>query len=262
MVVVYVINMLNQLKADFQKLKNPKQAEVLQRFFKTGPGEYGEGDVFLGVKVPEQRKIARQYQDLALKDLQKLLASGIHEYRLTALFVLVLQYQKAGKKAARDQAAKMADAQAAKAEQIKIVNFYLKNARYVNNWDLVDSSAPYILGDAWLEEARRGLPAMHALYRLARSRDLWEKRIAMLATYGFIRQGEFKDALRVAEILLPDEHDLIHKAVGWMLREIGNRDLKTEEDFLRRHAAKMPRTMLRYAIEKFPEGKRREYLRK
>jgi len=230
---------LNQLKQDLHQFKNPDKAKVHARFFKTGKGEYGEGDKFLRIKVPDQRKVSKKYKNLSLNDLQKLLHSKIHEYRLTALFILVIQYQKADEN-----------------QKAKIVNFYLKNTKNVNNWDLVDSSAHYILGE-WLIDKDKSI-----LYTFAKSENLWERRIAMMTTYYFIKQKQFEDTLKIAEILLKDKHDLIHKAVGWMLREIGNRDQATEEKFLKKFYKKMPRTMLRYAIEKFEENKRQSYLKR
>lgn len=234
--------MLNQLKKDLQKLANPTKAKTALWFFKTGQGEYGEGDKFLGVSVPNQRTIAIKYKDLAITSLQSLLSSKIHEYRLTALFILVSQYNQAKK-----------DGQKKK----EIVDFYLKNTPNINNWDLVDSSAHYILGGYLLDEPDRKI-----LYKLAKSTNLWEKRIAIISTLAFIRANQFDDTLRIAEVLLNDKHDLIHKAVGWMLREVGNRNLKVAEEFLQRYYRQMPRTMLRYAIEKFSENKRLSYLKK
>jgi 3-methyladenine DNA glycosylase AlkD len=229
---------LDQIKKDFERLRNPKKAKVLSGFFKTGKGEYGEGDKFLGIVVPDQRKIAKKYFDLSLSDTQKLLSSRVHEHRLTALFILIAKYKKADEK-----------------EREKIFEFYLKNTRNINNWDLVDLSASNIAGDYLLKKNRS------TLRKLARSENIWEKRIAILATFAFIRNNDFEDTLRISEIFLGDTHDLIHKAVGWMLREIGKRDFKTEEEFLKKHYRIIPRTMLRYAIEKFPEEKRRRYLK-
>ena len=221
------------------KLKDPEKAKILSRFFKTSKGEYGEGDIFLGIKVPEQRKVAKKYTNLTLGDLQKLLNSKVHEHRLTSLIILVTKYKKANESGRNE-----------------IIDFYLKNTKNINNWDLVDSSAPYILGDYLLEKDRT------ILYNLAKSDDLWEKRISILSTFRFIRNNDFNDALKISKIHLNDEHDLMHKAVGWMLREIGKRDQEKEEKFLEKHYKKMPRTMLRYAIEKFDEDKRRYYLKK
>ncbi|HUS59953.1 MAG TPA: DNA alkylation repair protein [Nevskiaceae bacterium] len=231
--------MLNQIKKDLQKLKNPQKAKISARFFKTGKGEYGEGDVFLGITVPQQRKIAKKYPDLNLKQLQNLLSSKIHEHRLTALFVLINKYRKADEKNKKE-----------------IFNFYLQNTKSINNWDLVDASSEHILGDYLLEKNKT------ILYKLAKSNNLWERRVAIMATFEFIKNNRFQDTLKIAKILLKDKHDLIHKAVGWMLREIGKRNQKVAEEFLKKHCQKMPRTMLRYAIEKFPDNKRKFYLRK
>lgn len=227
-----------KVEKELLKLKNPEKARNLARFFKTGKGEYGEGDIFWGLKVPDQRKTAKKYSHLTLKEIQKLLLSKIHEHRLTALFILVIKYQKADK-----------------AGKKEIASFYLKNTKKINNWDLVDLSAPKILGDYLLEKNKS------ILYKSAKSKNLWERRIAVMATFTFIRNNRFKKALEIAETLLQDEHDLIHKAVGWMLREIGKRDQKVEEKFLKKHFKKMPRTMLRYAIERFDEKKRKFYLK-
>jgi len=225
------------IKKELKALADTKQAKILSRFFKTGIGDYGEGDKFLGIKVPAQRKVARRYKDMALKDVEKLLQSVYHEHRLTALFILIHQYDGGD-------------------DRKKIVDIYRRNLKYVNNWDLVDLSAPKILGDYLVDRKRK------PLYEYARSDDLWEKRVAILSTFTFIRNHEFEDALKISEILLKDKHDLIHKAVGWMLREIGNRDLEEEERFLKKHYKTMPRTMLRYAIEKFDTKKRAFYMKK
>ena len=233
------MKLLNKLKQELQRLRNPKKAKILQGFFKTAKGQYGEGDIFLGVGVPLQRKIVRKYLMLKLSDLRELLLTNIHEYRLTALLILIGKYEKAGGK-----------------EKKGIFDFYLKNTKGINNWDLVDLSAPKIAGNYLLDKHKE----RKILYRLVGSSDLWEKRIAILATYAFIKDDQFEDILKIAEILLKDEHDLIHKAVGWMLRELGKRDQKTEEKFLKKYYETMPRTMLRYAIEKFDKKKRGFYL--
>ncbi|MBI2575488.1 DNA alkylation repair protein [Candidatus Woesearchaeota archaeon] len=230
--------MLSGLKKELHKLGNPEKARILSKFFKTGKGEYGEGDVFLGITVPCQRKIAGKYAWLPLTGLQELLLSKIHEFRLTALLILVIKYGKA-------------DAEGKK----EIFRFYLKNTAKVNNWDLVDLSADRILGSYLLNKDKS------ILYRLAKSGNLWERRIAIISTFQFIKHGEFEDSLKIAELLLADRHDLIHKAVGWMLREIGKRDLAAEERFLERHCRQMPRTMLRYAVERLGESKRKAYIR-
>lgn len=232
------MSQLANLEEDLLKLKNPQKAKILARFFKTGKGEYGEGDIFLGLAVPQQRQVAKKYPDLTLEELQKLLNSKFHEYRLTALLILTAQYRKSDNDQKR-----------------KIFEFYLKNAQNINNWDLVDLSAPNIVGDYLLGKDRM------ILSKLAKSKSLWEKRISILSTFTFIKNGQFEDSLKIAEILLKDNHDLIHKAVGWMLREIGKKDQKVEEQFLQKHYHQMPRIMLRYAIEKFSEEKRKFYLK-
>lgn len=220
---------------DSANLANAKQA---QRFFKTGPGEYGEGDRFRGIKMPELRKLSRQFRNLNLRDLDQLVRSEYHEDRMVGLLILVLRYQSADEK-----------------EQEKIYRFYVRHIRYVNNWDLVDLTAEHIIG-AWLQDRDK-----QPLLKWARSKNLWERRIAVLSTFRYIKQSNIQETLKVAEMLLTDNHDLIHKAVGWMLREVGKRDMAAEETFLREHYKRMPRTMLRYAIERFPERKRRAYLR-
>jgi len=228
-----------QIQKELKLLSNPKQAKILQGFFKTGPGQYGAGDIFLGVKVGPIRKIALKYQNLDLQEVIKLLPSKIHEERQVALFILTEQFKKA------DQIKKK-----------KIFNLYLKNTKHINNWDLVDLSAPKIVGQYLSDQPRK------KLYQLAVSRNLWSRRIAMLACFAFIKNNDFKDALKIAKILLKDQHDLIHKAVGWMLREIGKRNQKIEEKFLKQHYQQMPRTMLRYAIERFSVSQRKKYLKK
>lgn len=239
MFIYNVFMTLLELKKEIRKKANPQKAKLLQRFFKTGKGQYGEGDIFWGIMVPIQREIVKKYQDLSLRDIQKLLNSKIHEERLVALLILVSQFKKSDVK-----------------KRELIFNFYLKNDKNINNWDLVDLTAPNIVGQFLIDKNRK------IIYKLAKSHDLWEKRIAVLSTFTFIKSHQFKDALRIAEILLKDKHDLIHKAVGWMLREIGKRNLVVEEEFLKEHYKNMPRTMLRYAIEKFSEKKRIKYLKK
>ena len=213
-------------------------AEHSSRFFKTGPGQYGEGDKFLGIRVPVLRKIARSHRHLDISKAEALLHSEFHEIRLTALLILVERY-KGGDDSLRQE----------------IYDLYLRNSEYINNWDLVDVSAPAIVGH-YLEDRDRKV-----LYDLAVSDNLWERRISILATFHFIRNGSFSDTIRLAEMLLDDEHDLLHKAVGWMLREVGKRDVDLVIDFLDRYYPKMARTMLRYAIERFPEELRQAYLR-
>jgi 3-methyladenine DNA glycosylase AlkD len=221
-----------------QELGDPEKARGLQRFFKTGTGEYGEGDQFVGLRVPETRKLARQYQTLSLLENLLLLQSPIHEARLLALLILIKSYQQ-GDAVLREQ----------------IYTRYLQNTRSINNWDLVDVSAEHIVGTHL--RCRDRSP----LHRLAASSLLWERRIAILSTFHFIKSGEFEETLSIAVLLLHDKEDLIHKAVGWMLREVGKRDRRVEEEFLKRHYQNMPRTMLRYAIEKFEEGLRLRFLR-
>lgn len=223
---------------ELKRLGSPADAEFAQRYFKTGPGEYGEGDVFLGIRATPLRKLAAQYRELPLEELQQLLRMREHEARLLALVVLTLQYPRAYK-----------------AAQQKIFDFYLANTRHINNWDLVDVSAPKVVGAHLFGGSTR------ILDELAVSKDLWERRIAIIATQYFIKQDDFKPPLRIAAKLVDDKHDLIHKAVGWMLREIGKRNRAAEDRFLKKHYREMPRTMLRYAIEKFPSRTRRAYLR-
>jgi 3-methyladenine DNA glycosylase AlkD len=229
---------LNQLKKELRSISLPEKAKQLARFFKTGKGEYGEGDIFIGVTVPNQREVAKKYCDLSLSELICLLHSKEHEFRLIALFILVHQFKR-GTPAVKE----------------KIFKIYTTNIKWINNWDLVDSSAPHIVGKYLLDKDTS------ILFKLARSPLLWDRRVAMLATFSFIREGKPEIAIKIAEILVDDKHDLIQKAVGWMLREIGKEyGIKKEAEFLDKHYRKMPRTMLRYAIEKFPEKLRRYYL--
>jgi 3-methyladenine DNA glycosylase AlkD len=226
------------MKARLRRFADKEKAEVLRGFFKTGPGQYGEGDLFLGVAVPSVRKVAREFRGAPLEEITKLLPSAWHEERLLALLMLVDRF------ATGDDGLKT-----------KIYRLYLRNTRYINNWDFVDLTAPNIVG-AYLEDKSR-----KQLYAFARSKDLWKRRISILATFAFIRRNDFVDTLGISELLLADGHDLMHKAVGWMLREVGKRSLSAEEKFLKRHYKTMPRTMLRYAIERFPEAKRQKYLK-
>lgn len=228
--------MLLNLQKDVKKLENKKKAKALAGFFKTGEGEYGFGDVFLGIPVPESRKIALKYKDLAFEDILTLLRSEIHEERLIALLILVHQFHHE------------------EMLQRRIYEFYIKNTKFINNWDLVDLSADKIVG-GYIADKPKAI-----LYKLAKSSNLWERRISMIATYHFIKNNDFTDALSIAEALIEDENDLIQKAVGWMLREVGNRDLGEEKKFLKKHYKTMGRTALRYAIEKFPEKERKNYL--
>lgn len=221
---------------------NATKAAVLGRFFKTGPGEYGMGDKFLGLTVPQTRAVAKKFCALPFSEITTLLRSPYHEERLAALLMLVHNFE-----------------QAAPAERRAIFEFYLKNTAHINNWDLVDLSAPNIIGEHLT--ARPHKEAMALLKKLARSSLLWERRIAMLATFAFIKRGSPREAFEIADILLQDPHDLMHKAVGWMLREVGKRvSRETEEKFLRTRYQKMPRTMLRYAIERFPKKRYAAYL--
>jgi len=223
------------IEKEIQDKKDPIRAKILSRFFKTGKGQYGEGDIFLGIVVPVQRIIAKKHKDISLKEVQKLLNSKIHEYRLIALFILIEKYKE---------------------DKELIYNKYIKNFRNINNWDLVDLTAPKIMGD-FLKYKNRDI-----LYSLAISNDLWERRISIIATFAFIKDNDFKDALKISKILLNDKHDLIHKAVGWMLREIGKRDKEVEKEFLNKYYRFMPRTMLRYSIEKFNRGEKEFYMKK
>lgn len=229
--------MLNQIKKELLGLSDFERAKKASSYFKTGKGQYGEGDIFLGIPVPQQRQVAKRYTALSLNDIQDLLKSEIHEHRFTALLILVSKYGKANS-----------------TDKKEIFNFFLKNSGYINNWDLVDLSAPKIVGDYLVNRDRS------VLFKLAKSSSLWERRIAVLATFAFIRNKDFKDALDIAKLLLSDENALIHKAVGWMLREIGKRNQKLLEKFLNKYKSGMPRTMLRYSIEKLSEDKRKYYL--
>jgi 3-methyladenine DNA glycosylase AlkD len=229
---------LEIFRKDLKKKSSKAKSKIYQNFFKTGKGQYGEGDVFLGITVPDSRIIAKKFNSLDIYSINELLDSKIHEERLIALLILVHNYQKGNEE-----------------QKYQILNHYLKNTKKINNWDLVDLTADKILGEYLLDKPK------DIIYQLARSDNLWEKRISIISTFHFIKNNQFQDTLDIAEILLFDSHDLIHKAVGWMLREVGNRDIKTEEAFLKRHYKKMPRTMLRYAIEKFPERKRQRYLK-
>lgn len=226
-----------ELKKELELKKDFKKAKILAKFFKTGPGEYGEGDLFLGITVPEIRKMVKKYNNLKNKDVLRLLASKFHEERLLSLLIMVDKSQE-------------------EKNREEVYNLYLENTRYINNWDLVDLSVYKIVGVHLIDKPKE------ILYKLARSKSLWERRISIISTFYFIKNNKFEETIKLAEILLKDDHDLIHKAVGWMLREIGKRDVKTEKLFLDKYYKTMPRTMLRYAIEKFPEKERKYYLRK
>jgi 3-methyladenine DNA glycosylase AlkD len=230
--------MIDTIQSQLASLSNSEDGVFLQRFFKTGPGQYGEGDRFRGIRVPVLRRLSRAHQDITLEIAEQLLHSTYHEDRLLALLILVRKYTYA------DETVRAG-----------IYTLYLDNTQFINNWDLVDASAEHIVG-AFLSDKNR-----EPLYQLARSCSLWERRIAILATFHFIKRGKVDETFRIAEMLLTDKEDLIHKAVGWMLREAGKRDLQREEAFLSEHYQQMPRTMLRYAIEKFPQDKRLGYLK-
>ncbi|MBU2566971.1 DNA alkylation repair protein [Patescibacteria group bacterium] len=231
---------LSALRAELKQYASKQRAHICQRFFKTKKGEYGEGDIFLGLSVPQQRKIAKKYQILPLTDIVKLLRSKIHEERFTALVLMVTKYQKG-------------DSDTKK----QIFESYLSNTKWINNWDLVDTSTPQIVGDYLYN-----FGDIKILDKLAKSNLLWDRRIAMLATLTFIRKNEFKPVIKISKILLNDKHDLINKAVGWMLRELGKKDINLLHTFLDENSTKMPRTALRYAIEKLPHNERNKYLAK
>ena len=229
---------LNKIRLELRKCAYEEKAKILRSFFKTGRGQYGEGDVFIGGTVPQVRDVAKLfYNDISLVDVLSLISNKIHEERLLALVILVLKFEKGSEE-----------------DKTKIYNFYLKNIGCVNNWDLVDLSAPKIIGAYLFDKDRK------ILFKLAKSKNLWERRIAILSTFYFIQKDDFIGTLKIAQILLRDEHDLIHKAVGWMLREVGKKSFKKEEKFLLSNYKRMPRTMLRYAIEKFPDARRKEFL--
>lgn len=229
---------IKEIKTDLRNFADRDRAVILQRFFKTGPGEYGEGDKFIGVRVPDIRKITSKYRSAPRRDVLRLLNSDIHEERLLAILLLVRAFSEGDEE-----------------KQKEIYDLYLENTGLINSWDLVDVSAEHIVGAYLFNKSRK------PLYELVRSDLLWDKRISVMATFHFIRRDEFDETIRIAKILLSDSEDLIQKAVGWMLREVGKRHLETEEVFLKAHYRNMPRTMLRYAIEKFPESKRQRYLK-
>jgi len=226
--------MINQLIEELERNKDLKKAKVLQSFFKTGKGEYGEGDIFLGISVPKQREISKNYIPLQLLDIQKLLESKIHEHRMCAGLILVEKYEIENKE--------------------EIVKFYLKNAKKFNNWDLVDLTAPKILGDFLLNRERKILSS------LSKSKNLWERRIAIVSTYPLIKNKEFEETVKISKELLEDKEELINKAVGWMLREMGKKNERYLEYFLQENYKKMKRVTLRYSIEKFSKEKQKYYL--
>jgi 3-methyladenine DNA glycosylase AlkD len=228
------MSQINQLRKELKLKASAQKAQVFRSFFKTGPGEYGEGDVFFGITVPDIRNAIKNHTDLEIEELAELLHSKIHEERLAALLIMVAKFENG------------------QAEDM--YNLYIKNTGHINNWDLVDLSVYKIMG-AYLSDKPKTI-----LYKFAESPSVWERRMAIIATFEFIRNNKFEETLKIAKMLLKDGHDLIHKAVGWMLREAGKRNLKAEEDFLNQYAKIMPRTMLRYALEKFPQAKKKRYL--
>lgn len=231
--------MLKQLIKEIKKYSHPDKVKVYSRFFKTGKGEYGYGDVFLGLTVPEQRKLAQKYVELVFKDVRKLLYNRYHEHRLMGLLILCYKYQKADD-----------------AEKQKIIDFYIQHRHRGNNWDLIDCIADRLLGKHILDKDKS------ILYKLAKSESIWDRRIAIITTFEFIRNKRFDDTIKIAEILLNDSHDLIQKAVGWMLREMGKRNEKELIKFLDKHYNTMPRTMLRYAVERLDKKKKMFYMKK
>lgn len=231
---------LSELQKELRSLRDPKKANFLAKYFKTAKGEYAEGDIFLGgIATATSRAISKKYKELPLSDIEKLLASKYHEERWVALEILVSRFAKTKG-----------------LDRKNLYEFYLKNTKHINNWDLVDGSAGPVVGNFILENPKE----IKVLDKLVKSKDLWERRISIMATFAFIKAGKFEKTLEIAEKLLKDKEDLIHKAVGWMLREIGKKDRGVEEKFLKKYAKVMPRTMLRYAIEKFPEDLRKKYL--
>lgn len=234
------MNLIKNIQKELRSFSSEEKAIFLPKFFKTGLGEYGEGDKFIGVTVPDQRIVAKKYySEISLDEVEELLHHSVHEYRLTALIMLVYKYEKTK----------------SESEQRVIFDYYAKNTDYINNWDLVDLTAPKIVG-AYLFDKDKTI-----LYDFAKSDHLWKQRIAIVSTYYFIKKNLFEDTFRISEMLLFHKHDLIHKAVGWMLREVGKMNLSAELEFLNKHYKKMPRMMLRYAIEKFDEGLRQKYLK-
>ncbi|MFA6073674.1 MAG: DNA alkylation repair protein [Candidatus Woesearchaeota archaeon] len=239
---------ITSLLKEFEQNKNQTKAKILSGFFKTGKGQYGEGDIFLGITVPKQREIAKKYKHLDLTSIQTLLESKIHEHRLTGLIILTYKYN--------DIIKDKIDLKNKEKGKKEIFDFYIRNTKNINNWDLVDVTCYHIVGEYHLDKNRK------FLYSLAKSTNLWEKRISIISTFAFIRKKDFKDTLNIAELLLKDKHDLIHKAVGWMLREIGKRDEKVLKNFLDKYYKTMPRTMLRYAIEKLTSEDKEKYMNK
>jgi len=231
--------MLEQLKKELQSFEDKERAKILRKYFKTGKGEYGEGDIFLGLNSQQVKDIAKKYLGMPLIKIKELLESKIHEERICALRILVTKYENSDEE-----------------DKANIFNFYLKNTKKINNWDLVDISSPCIVGDFLSNKNKK------ILYELAKSDNLWERRIAIVSTLSFIKKENFEDTLKIANLLLEDSHDLIHKAVGWMLREIGKKDIETLKYFLNENYNNIPRTTLRYAIERFEEKERKKWLRR
>ena len=221
---------LNSLKKELIKLQDKKRAEISKRFFKTGKGEYGEGDIFLGIRMGVLRELAKKYVKLSLKDVEKILYSDIHEYRMVGGLILVYRY---------------------KTNPRETYNFYLEHAKRMNNWDLVDVTCSHIVGEYLLDKKR------NVLNKLAKSKNLWERRIAIVSTWQFIKNEEFSDTIHIAKLLIKDQHDLIHKAIGWMLREVGKKDKNTLTTFLDKYATKLPRTSLRYSIERLSKKEKK-----
>ncbi|MDV0444510.1 hypothetical protein MmiAt1_00360 [Methanimicrococcus sp. At1] len=255
-----------EIQADLEIIANPEKARHLQRYFKTGPGEYGEGDIFIGISVPEMRAAAKKsYPDVSLSETSVLLKSPIHEHRQTALFILVEKYNAACRKSpAKHNALKPniesnTNLKESMREKKEIVAFYLDHLKFINNWDLTDSSASYILGEWFLETEPDTLGAK-TIRKLAESENLWEQRISVMITHAFIRSGIYQPTLDLCEHFLPAAHDLIHKCTGWMLREAGKKDKSILIQFLDTHAEEMPRTMLRYSIEKLTPGEKEKYM--
>ena len=230
--------MLERIKKEINSFKSKERAKINSYFFKTGKGEYAEKDKFLGVRVPVLRKIAKKYKEISLKDIECLLMSEIHEYRFIALVFLINKYKKE------------------RLNQEKIFNFYIKNAKYIDNWDLVDISAPHIFGDYLLSKNKE------ILYNFLKSHNLWRRRIAIVSCFAFIKNNDFKDIIKIAKISLNDKHDLIHKACGWMLRELGKRDKSKLRKFLDQYYQKMPRVCLRYALERMSQREKEKYMKK
>lgn len=228
---------LSKIQKELRRFSNPKRAKLSQGYFKTGPGQYGEGDIFIGPSVPQVRQVAKLHAQAPLQELEVLIHSPVHEDRLLAVIILGLQYRKGSD-----------------TEKKRIHKFYLRNIERVNNWDLVDTSAPLIVGEHLVAQKR------DLLYKFARSKNIWRRRIAVLSTFAFIRENDFKDLLALSEILLHDKEDLMHKAVGWLLREAGKKDPRVLNQFLDKHSHEMPRTMLRYALEKLSPQERAHYL--